>query len=68
VDVNFTGLEQAMSLYESTFSSFKYNAFSHNSNYAVNSVIYGGGADVPFPHGIGYRAPGFPTVSSRWEE
>lgn len=57
--VNFNALQENISLYETTFAGkFSYNALNHNSNFAVNSVIYGAGGDVP----VGYRAPGFPTT------
>jgi len=38
-----------------------YSAFNHNSNYAVNSLIYGGGGNVPAGGQAVGRAPGFPS-------
>lgn len=61
VGVNRSGLLQAMEYYDTLiagqyeYSAGVYNSF--NSNYAVNSLIYGGGADY---QGNSYRAPGFP--------
>jgi hypothetical protein len=57
VDVNVWGLQEAIGVYETTFvGKVHYNALNHNSNYAVNSVIYGAGGDVP----VGHNTPGFP--------
>jgi hypothetical protein len=57
VQVNMGALQDNIGLYESTFAGkFPYMAMDHNSNFAVNSVIYGAGGDVPE---AGW-APGFP--------
>jgi hypothetical protein len=57
VQVNMAALRGNISLYETTFAGkFSYNAGNHNSNFAVNSVIYGAGGDIPE---AGW-APGFP--------
>ena len=58
VAVNMAGLDKAISLYDKTFRNMPYNAFDHNSNYAVRSVLYAAGAKNVDQ--IGYRAPGFP--------
>ncbi len=58
VRVNKQGLIDAIQLYEQTFSGqMDYNALNHNSNFAVNSIIYVAGGDIP----AGGRAPGFPS-------
>ena len=57
VQVNGAALQDNIALYESTFAGqYSYNALNHNSNFAVNSVIYGAGGDVP----EGIFTPGFP--------
>ncbi|MDD2751564.1 MAG: hypothetical protein PHN59_00325, partial [Candidatus Omnitrophica bacterium] len=57
VGVNSAALQNNIALYESTFAGqLPYVATNHNSNFAVNSVIYGAGGDVPE---AGW-APGFP--------
>ncbi len=48
----------SMALYEAYWSGQPYNAFSYNSNFAVNSVIYGAGGPEKVT-GLGL-APGFP--------
>ncbi len=58
VAVNMAGLDKAISLYDKTFRNMPYNAFDHNSNYAVRSVLYAAGARNVDQ--IGYHAPGFP--------
>ena len=63
VGVNRQGLAEAINLYNQTFAgNFQYNALNHNSNYAVNSVIYGGGGNVPLGGQAVGRAPGFPDA------
>ena len=59
-DVNLEGLNKAMSIYDKTIvqTQTNYNPVDHNSNYAVDSWIRGGGGDVP----KGYRDPGFPNI------
>ena len=57
VQVNMSALRDNIALYKSTFAGkLPYSATNHNSNFAVNSVIYGAGGDVP----EGSWAPGFP--------
>ncbi len=57
VNVSTSGFVTSMGLYEAYFGGQQYNAFSYNSNFAVNSVIYGaGGLEVK---NLGYT-PGFP--------
>lgn len=59
VAVNFQGLQDSINLYNSTIAgNWGYSALNHNSNYAVNSVIYGAGGTY---QGNSYRAPGFPN-------
>ncbi len=59
IQVNGAALQENIALYEATFAGkFSYNALSYNSNFAVNSVIYGAGGDVPFK---GW-APGYPDA------
>ncbi|MBF0386191.1 MAG: RHS repeat-associated core domain-containing protein, partial [Candidatus Omnitrophica bacterium] len=63
VEVNRQGLGDAINLYNQTFAgNFQYSALNHNSNYAVNSVIYGAGGDVPLGGQAVGRAPGFPDA------
>jgi RHS repeat-associated protein len=57
VEVSASGLKEAMAIYGQAWGGQPYQAGNHNSNYAVRSVIYGAGGDVP--DGLGY-APGFP--------
>ncbi len=59
VDINMSALQENIAFYESTFvGKFSYIATDHNSNFAVNSVIYGAGGDVP----IDGWTPGFPDM------
>lgn len=47
-EVNFAALHENIQLYDMTFSGqTKYSALSFNSNFAVNSVIYGAGGEAP---------------------
>jgi RHS repeat-associated protein len=63
VGVNKQGLMDAITLYEQTIAGrFEYNALNHNSNFAVNSVLYGAGADIPQGGNAVGRAPGFPDL------
>ncbi len=63
VGVNRQGLAEAINLYNQTFAgNFQYNALNHNSNYAVNSVIYGAGGNIPRGGQAIGRAPGFPDA------
>jgi len=57
VDVSISGFVTSMGLYEAYFGGQQYNAFSYNSNFVVNSVIYGAGG--PEVKNLGYT-PGFP--------
>jgi RHS repeat-associated protein len=59
-NVSASGLGEAMDLYDTYFvkTGMTYNALNHNSNYAVNSVIYGAGGDIPADLGW---TPGFPN-------
>lgn len=56
--VSASGLSEAIGLYDTYFvkTGMSYLAKNHNSNYAVNTVIYGAGGNSPE---IGW-APGFP--------
>jgi hypothetical protein len=58
VGVSAWGLKESIGAYEANIvGKVRYNALNHNSNYAVNSVLYGAGANnIP----VGYRSPGFP--------
>lgn len=57
VQVNMGALQDNIALYEDNFAGkIPYIATNHNSNFAVNSVVYGAGGDVPE---AGW-APGFP--------
>ncbi len=60
VEVSASGLVDAINLYNNTWAGgdFSYNAFSYNSNYAVNTVIYSSGGSVP--GGLGW-SPQFNT-------
>ena len=61
VEVSFSGLVEAIELYNSSWAgTVSYSAFSYNSNYAVNTVIYAAGGTVPG----GFWAPEFrsPTM------
>jgi hypothetical protein len=59
VEVNEQGLLKAIKLYEETFAGKEEYIFrDRNENYAVNSVIYGAGGDVP----IVREAPGYPSL------
>ncbi|MBI5149483.1 MAG: fibronectin type III domain-containing protein [Candidatus Omnitrophica bacterium] len=59
VRVNLEGLQQSINLYNTTIAGqYGYSPTSFNSNYAVNSVIYGAGGTY---QGNSYRAPGFPN-------
>ena len=63
VEVNKEGLTESIKLYNETFAAnFKYHGLNHNSNYAINSVIYGGGGNVPLGGQAIGRAPGFPDA------
>ncbi|MBU1121609.1 MAG: hypothetical protein KKF54_02790 [Candidatus Omnitrophica bacterium] len=59
IKVNISALRETIILYEETFVGMQYDPINHNSNYAVNSVIYGAGGDTPTV----IRAPGFPSKS-----
>jgi RHS repeat-associated protein len=60
VEVSVSGLVEGMVLYEIYWGGgTSYNAFSYNSNYAVNTVVYSAGGNVP--GGLGY-SPGFGTT------
>ncbi|MDP3722679.1 MAG: RHS repeat-associated core domain-containing protein, partial [Candidatus Omnitrophota bacterium] len=56
-NVSASGFVTSMGLYEAYFGGQQYNALSYNSNFAVNSVIYGAGG--PEVKNLGYT-PGFP--------
>jgi hypothetical protein len=53
-----SGFNTGVALYKAAWEGTKYNPFSHNSNYAANTVIYAAGGDVP--NGLGFT-PGFPS-------
>ena len=55
VEVSASGLVEAIALYEKHWTGTSYNWASYNSNYAVNSIIYSAGGDVP--GGLGYVPP-----------
>jgi len=55
--VSASALTRAMVNYELTWVGRPYSALSHNSNYAVNSVVYGAGGQIE--GNLGY-SPGFP--------
>jgi RHS repeat-associated protein len=57
VEVSASGLKEATAIYGHFWNGQPYIATNHNSNYAVNSVIYGAGGDVSGDLGW---APGFP--------
>ena len=57
VSVNGAFFPDSMALYEAYFGGQPYQWYSYNSNFAVNSVIYGAGG--PEVKNLGY-APGFP--------
>lgn len=65
VKVNNEFMIKSARLFNDTFAGkLKYFPVSNNSNYAVNSVLYGSGANISSPLGYGgFRAPGFPTIS-----
>jgi len=65
VKVNNEFMVKSARLFNDTFvGQQRYAWFSNNSNYAVNSVLYGAGANISSPLGYGgFRAPGFPTIS-----
>ena len=63
ISVNADGLQEAIALYEIMIAgNFEYSAFNHNSNFAVNSVLYGAGGDIPLGGNAVGRAPGFPDA------
>jgi hypothetical protein len=64
VSLSLVGLKGGISTYESYWArgNVPYNKGSYNSNYAVNSVVYGAGGNVP--ENLGY-SPGFPDSPSR---
>lgn len=65
VKVNNEFMLKSARLFDNTFAGkLKYFPVSNNSNYAVNSVLYGSGANISSPLGYGgFRAPGFPKIS-----
>ena len=65
IQVNSGMLSKSAGLFDRTFAGkVNYIASSYNSNYAINSVLYGAGANIKSPLGYGgFRAPGFPTIS-----
>ena len=58
VPVSSSVMGDSMALYEAYWGGQPYQAFSHNSNFAVNSVMYGAGGPEQV-QGLG-AAPGFP--------
>ncbi|MDO8663129.1 MAG: SpvB/TcaC N-terminal domain-containing protein [Candidatus Omnitrophota bacterium] len=46
-EVSFSGLVDAIDLYNGSWGGSQYSAFSYNSNYAVNTVIYAAGGNTP---------------------
>jgi hypothetical protein len=58
VQVSSSGLQEAIALYEQTWVGEPYSPTSHNSNFAVNSVIYGAGSNIPE---LDRWTPGFPS-------
>jgi len=61
VGVSASGLSAAQSLYNSTWAGGDtYVGTSYNSNYAVNTVVYGAGGNVPGGLGL---APAFGNIS-----
>jgi hypothetical protein len=56
-EVSFSGMVDAIDLYNSYWAmgDTSYSAFSYNSNYAVNTVIYSAGGSVP--GGLGWAPP-----------
>ncbi|MBI3291696.1 MAG: RHS repeat-associated core domain-containing protein, partial [Elusimicrobia bacterium] len=60
-NVNGAALREDAAIYQEMFAgTTTYNATNHNSNFAVNSLVYGSGGDVP----EGVFAPGFPNDPS----
>lgn len=47
VEVSFSGMVEAIDLYNQYWGSQSYSAFSYNSNYAVNTMIYSAGGNAP---------------------
>jgi hypothetical protein len=63
VEVNKQGLIDSINLYEQMIAGkLEYSAVNHNSNYAVNSIIFGAGGDVPRGGQAIGKAPGFPDA------
>lgn len=63
IEISASGLQKAIGLYEESWLGQLYVGTNYNSNYAVNSVIYGGGGNAPENLGL---TPGFPgTVGER---
>lgn len=63
VEVNASGFNRAVNYYTAMWAGTPYDGGSYNSNYAVNSVIYGAGGDVPKNLG---KTPQFALGGTDW--
>ncbi|MBI3617463.1 MAG: hypothetical protein HY210_04500 [Candidatus Omnitrophica bacterium] len=55
VEVSYSGLVDVITAYQNTWTGQPYNPFSYNSNYAVDTIIYGAGGRVPENLGWTYQ-------------
>jgi RHS repeat-associated protein len=60
MQLSSSGLNQAISYYDAAWSGQSYHFYSCNSNYAVNTIVYGAGGNSPNTLS-GLASPGFPN-------